>query len=260
VLNNLALSGLPVTEFAGDDIWEELQAELGPAGVGFDSTFGIPDGDTTSVCCRVLLEAGYDVAPPILVQFEDKEKRIFRTYDYERNVSVSTNVHALSALNLMPDYPDRRQVQEQIILMLLDNRKYDLYWTDKWHISPYYATSYALVALLGEASYLVHACRHTVDWLLHTQRDDGSWGFFHDGSAEETAYVLTALLHYNRYKPIDPDVLHRGAAYLARMHQGADSTYPPLWIVKCLYAPYDIVRSAVLAALILYIETFGRSP
>ncbi len=260
VLNNLAFSGLPITEFAGEGIWQELQTEIGPAGIGMDSTFGIPDGDTTSVCCRVLLSAGYDVDPLILAQFEDKKRHVFRTWDYERNVSVSTNVHALEALNLMPDYPDRHQVQEQIITMLLDNHEYHMYWVDKWHASPYYTTTHVLVALLREAPYVAHACRHTVDWIMHTQREDGSWGFFESGTPEETAYALTALLHCNRYEPVDPDALHRGADYLAHAHQETDSAYPEFWIAKCLFAPYDVIRSAILAALILYDETFGRSP
>jgi len=259
VLNNLAFSELPITEFAGEGIWQELQAEIGPAGIGMDPAFGVPDGDTTSVCCRVLLGAGYDVDPLSLARFEDKKRRVFRTWDYERNVSVSTNVHALEALNLMPDYPNRRRVQEQVTLMLLDNRKYNIYWIDKWHASPYYATAHALVALLKGRPHVAHTCRHTVDWVIHTQRDDGSWGFFEYGTPEETAYALTTLLHYNRYEPVDPNVLHRGAAYLARAYQGSDSIYPEFWIAKCLFLPCDVVRSAILAALILYGETFNCS-
>jgi halimadienyl-diphosphate synthase len=260
VLNNLAFSGLPITTFADEDIWQELQDDLGPTGAGMDPEFGIPDGDTTSVCCRVLLAAGYDIDPLILAQFEDKRKGVFRTWDYERNVSVSTNAHALEALHLMPNYPDQRRVQEQIVIMLLDNRKYNVYWIDKWHASPYYATSHALVALLKVGGHLALAHRHVVDWCLHTQRDDGSWGFFGHGTPEETAYALMALLHCHRLEPIDPDVLHRGAGYLVRTYQMDDSTHPEFWIAKCLFAPYDVVRSAILAALILYSETFGRSP
>jgi halimadienyl-diphosphate synthase len=258
VLNNFTFSGSPLTDFADKGIWEKLKNQLGPSGVGFDPTFGIPDGDTTSACCRVLLEAGYNVNPAILKQFEDKEKKIIRTYHYERNVSVSTNVHALDALSLMPDYPDRNQVKEQIILMLLNSRKYNMYWTDKWHASPYYATSHALTALIREGSSLAYAYRNTVDWLLHTQNEDGSWGFFGTGTVEETAYVLSALLHYHRVESVDEDVFHRSASYLARMYREADMTYPRLWIVKCLYAPYDIIRSAILATLILYENTFAR--
>jgi halimadienyl-diphosphate synthase len=200
----------------------------------------------------VLHDAGCEVDPTGLSYFEDDDTHIFRTWDYERNVSVSTNVHVLDALSVMPHYPNRRKVQEQIILMLLNNRTYNMYWTDKWHASPYYATAHALLALLREGDYLAHACGHTVNWLLHTQRDDGSWGFFGRGTAEETAYVLTALLHYNRYEAVDPDILHRGADYLIHTYSNTKSSYPALWIAKCLYAPYEVIRSAILAAIILY--------
>ena len=258
-LNNLTMSGVPVAEFAPTSMWKELSAAIAPRGVGFDPSFRIPDGDTTSACCRILLNAGYAVDPLILAQFEDREKHIFRTYHYERNPSISTNIHALDALQMLPDYPNHHEVREQIILMLLERRMYKMYWVDKWHASPYYATAHALLALLQEGEYLAHACSLTVDWILHTQKADGSWGFFEQGTVEETAYAMLALLGYHRREAVDTEVLHRGAAYLAAAHQGADSTYTPLWIVKCLYAPYDIIRSAVLSALILYEDTFGRS-
>lgn len=260
VLNNLTFSGLSITEFAGDDVWDDLLSVLGPKGAGLDPTFGIPDGDITSACCRVLLEAGYGVDPLILARYENKQEHIFHTYEYERNVSVSTNAHALEALQLMSGYPDCRRTREQIAIMLLDNREYDMYWTDKWHASPYYATAHAMVALLREDSYLAHACRHTVNWLLHTQRYDGAWGFFGQSTPEETAYALTALLHYHQYEPLDQEVLHRGAEYLARTYRRDDTSYPEFWIGKDLFVPYDVVRSAILAALILYEEVFGCSP
>jgi halimadienyl-diphosphate synthase len=260
VLNNLVQSGMSIRDFSSDDIWQELQTQIAPRGVGFDPSFRISDGDTTAACCRVLLEAGHSVDPLILAQFEDREKRIFRTYHYERNPSITTNIHALDALQLISDYPNHREVKEQVILMLLENRQYNMYWTDKWHASPYYATAHALLAFLKEGDYLAHACSHTVDWILHTQQEDGSWGFFEQSTVEETAYALTALLHYHRHEPLDPQVMHRAAAYLARTHRGPASTYPPLWIAKSLFAPHDIIRAAVLAALILYKDTFGRSP
>ena len=259
LLNNLTYSGIPVTKFADQDIWQDLQSALGPNGVGLDLEFGIPDGDITSVCCRLLLEAGRDVDPSILAHYENKTTRVFRTYDYERNVSVSTNVHALEALNLMSDYPNRHNVQEQVIIALLNNRQYNTYWTDKWHASPYYVTSHALIALSREAPYIVHVCRNTIDWIAGTQRDDGSWGFFEFGTPEETAYALMALLHYDRYELVDRDVIRRGAAYLERTYQGIDSIYPEFWIGKDLFSPTAVACSAILAALILYHERFGDS-
>lgn len=257
VLNNLIFCGRPITQFAGQDVWQRLRSAMSPQGIGLDPTFGINDGDSTSVTSRLLIQAGYDVDPCILAQFEEG---VFRTYHYERNTSVGTNVHALEALDLMPDYPNRREVKERVIIALLEERIANAYWIDKWHISPYYATAHVLVRLLKEKKTLAHICHDIADWFLHTQREDGSWGFFDRGTAEETAYALTALLHYHQHEPIDVDVLHQGATYLASRHQGVNSTYPELWIGKCLYTPDDVVRSAILSALILYEDTFGRSP
>jgi len=66
-------------------------------------------------------------------------------------------------------------------------------------------------------------------------------------------------LHYNQHHAINQDVFHRGVDYLARLHDGPGSQYPELWIGKDLYVPYDVVRAAVLSALILYEDTFGRA-
>jgi halimadienyl-diphosphate synthase len=255
VLNNLLFSGLPITEFATKSEFDYLAQALSGEGAALDPTFGVTDGDITSVCCHVLLNAGYDIDPSILSHFENPDTRIFRTYSYERNVSNSTNIHALDALRLMDSYPDVSSVREQVSLKLLDNRKYNIFWIDKWHASPYYATAHALVGLLKEKVFFVHACRHTVAWLLHTQRSDGSWGFFQKGTLEETAYVLTALLYYSQYEPIEAGVLHRAASYLLQGYVGENTSFPELWLAKSIYAPHDIVRSAILAALILYEAT-----
>ncbi len=256
-LNNLLYTDIPVREFVDEHILQFLKNEIGPRGVGFDPTFPVTDGDTTSVCYRVLLSAGIDVDLSGLTYFENKETRVFRTWDLERNASVSANAHVLETLHLIPSYPDFDTVRETIILMLLDNLTLNVYWADKWHASPYYATSHTLLALLKEESFLTQTTHHIIDWLVHTQQMDGSWGFFGIGTPEETAYVLTALLHFNRHQSIDPGVLHRGAAYLMREYEKPKLNCPDLWIAKCLYGPYDIVRSAVQAALILYLTDFG---
>lgn len=260
VLNNLLFSGLPITEFADQDTLDTLHAAITPTGVALDPTFGISDGDITSVCSHVLLKSGRRIDPLILTHFENPKTSTFCTYKYERNMSISTNVHAWTTLRCLPDYPNQEEVRRQIVLTLLGNREYDTYWFDKWHASPYYATSHILIGLVDETRYLAYECRHTIDWILHNQRDDGSWGFYQGGTEEETAYALTVLLYYRRYEPIPSDTLHRGAAYLARKYQGANSTYYELWLAKSIYAPHDIIRSAILAALILYEETFGSPP
>lgn len=260
VLSNLALTGLPMLEIAGREIWEELYVQLNSGGIGLDPSLPLPNGDITAVALRLLLRAGYNVDPLILQQFEDAERQSFRTYDYERALSVSTNVHALQALDAFPTYPGEQEIREHVIILLLDSHVHDMYWMDKWHASPHCATSHALVTLSGYGPWTERACRDTVEWLLHTQRPDGSWGFYDIGTAEETAYVLLGLLHYRRYGEVDAEILHRGAAYLEASRECGALDCPQLWIGKSLYAPYEVIRSAMLAALILYEETFGRSP
>jgi len=260
VLHSLASCHEPLTNLVEDaSIWQTLLDHLSERGVGFDPTFSIEDGDTTSVTVLVLKLAGYSVDPAILAQFEDKEKLIFRTYDYERNISTSTNIHALEALSMFPDYPGASESKNCILAFLLASRVFDTYWVDKWHTSPYYTTAHALLGISRAAPEMLDECNRTIDWMVHTQREDGSWGFFDQGTVEESAYALNALLHCRHHFQIEDGLLHRGADYLyhetMRRHDGYHS--PPLWIDKCLYIPHNIVRSSILATLTLYEETLG---
>jgi hypothetical protein len=262
VLEHLTFAGFSLKEgnVIDPSLWEELQAAVDEDGVSMDPAFGISDGDTTAVTARVLALSGRPLDPAILYRFEDPQTRIFRTFDFERNASVSTNAHALEALALMPDYPDRQEVWDRVVTMLLAARRYQSYWIDKWHASPLYATSHVLISLLHSNEPLVSECIGSVDWLVHVQRNDGSWGHFDRGTAEETAYALLTLLHYHRrFGMVDVDVLKRGAAYLWRV-AGGDQTYPDLWIAKSLFAPEGVVKAAILAAMLLYVETVGRAP
>lgn len=262
VLEHLSFGGLPLHEdtLIEPSIWEELWAAVSEEGVAMDPAFGINDGDTTAVTARLLTLSGRPVDPMVLGCFEDPGARIFRTFRFERNASVSTNAHALEALALMPDYPDRQEVWDRIVTMLLAERKYQSYWIDKWHASPYYATSHVLLSLLHTKESLVTECLGSVDWLIHMQRDDGSWGHFARGTVEETAYALLTLFHYHRaFNLVDAEVLRRGAAYLWRASEASDS-YPDLWIAKSLFAPEGIIRAAVLSAKLLFEETFGHAP
>jgi halimadienyl-diphosphate synthase len=262
VLEHLTFAGISLTDDSVIDphLWDELLAAVDEGGVSMDPAFGINDGDTTAVTTRVLALSGRPLDPAILHRFEDPQARIFRTFDFERNASVSTNAHALEALALMPDYPDRQEVWDRVVTMLLADRKYQSYWIDKWHASPLYATSHVLISLLHSNEPLVSECIGSVDWLVHVQRNDGSWGHFDRGTAEETAYALLTLLHYHRrFGMVDADVLRRGAAYLWQAVE-LDQTHPDLWIAKSLFAPEGVVRAAILAAMLLYVETFGRPP
>lgn len=237
-----------------------LESLVATDGVALDDEFGIPDADCTSVACYLLALGGRSVEPSGLIKYEIPGERTFRTYFYERNPSVSTNIHALDALRLMPDYPDRSTVMQRIEEMLFANRRFNLFWTDKWHASPYYATAFSLVALLDLQHPLHPECLNTIEWLVHNQREDGSWGYFDRGTAEETAYALLALQQAYFFGQVPGDVLRKGIDYLLA-ENGLDDenpSYVELWLGKCLYAPYDIIRSAIVAALNRHDQIFGR--
>lgn len=262
IMEHLTFGGLSLDdgELVAPDLWAELETTVGPDGVSMDPAFGIKDGDTTAVTARMLLMSGRYVDPRVLQSFEDPEARIFRTFPFERNASVSTNAHALEALALLPDYPDRQEVWDRVVTMLLVSRKYQSYWVDKWHASPLYATSHVLISLLQSEEPLVSECLGSLDWLVHLQRDDGSWGFFGLGTAEETAYALLTLLHYHRqFGLVDRQVLKKGATFLW-CTPARNRAYPDLWIAKSLFAPERVVRAAILAAMQLYLDTFGDAP
>lgn len=264
VLEHLSFGGLCLSEdgLMSPALAEELSSALGRNGASMDPNFGITDGDTTAVTLNVLALSGYDIDSAILQHFEDPEARVFRTFDFERNASVSTNAHALEVLARLPDYPDRQEVWNRIVTMLLAARRYQSYWIDKWHSSPYYATSHVLISLLRADEPLISECTPSIDWLLHMQRKDGSWGYFPTSTLEETAYALLALLHYQqKFNDLDPAILRKGAAHLTRgLAVRQDSAYPDLWIAKSLFAPQDVIHAAIWAATILYEDMYGGVP
>jgi len=259
VLHSLSFCDELLMSVADSSVWEELRCNLSERGIGLDPTFGIEDGDITSVTVRLLRQAGYSIGPAILARFEDKAEHIFRTYDYERNASIGTNIHALEALSLLPDYPDREEIRNRVLAFILADRVFDTYWVDKWHASPYYATMHVLVGISRAVPSILDECHRAIEWIVHTQRDDGSWGFFDQGTVEETAYALTSLLCCSRRFSVEKDLLRRGAAYLYGETEGCRDgcEYPPLWIGKPLYVPRGVVRASVLAALALYEGAFG---
>jgi halimadienyl-diphosphate synthase len=259
VLNSLRYSGQPLTDFATADHWAALQNALTPQGISSDPAFLVADGDSTSVTLRILLEAGMAIDPQILAAFQDSKTLLFRTYAFERNISISTNVHALETLYRLRQFPELAATRDSILTALMRRLTYDMYWTDKWNASPYYVTSHAIVAFLETDSARAFTCLPSIEWILHTQKDNGGWGYFQATTAEETAYALIALLHYHQHHRLhDVDVLHKAADYLIQYLDSPAQESPPLYIGKVLFAPYDIVRASVLASLIRYTDTFGR--
>jgi hypothetical protein len=171
----------------------------------------------------------------------------------ERTPSATTNAHVLEAvtdwLDLSPDPAWPAAAAAKVSGWLCAEQSTDGTWTDKWHASPYYATVCCAVALARVGGPGPdRAVGRAIDWVLATQRDDGSWGRW-AGTAEETAYAVEILLL--PAGRADRDRVDRAAArgYLALTEALRRPTdCPPLWHDKDLYLPGTIVQAAGLRA------------
>lgn len=205
------------------------------------------DGDCTSMAYHVLTHFDQTVNLQALLYYEEMEH--FRCYAAEADASLSTNVHALGALREAGFEAQHPSVQK-VARFLKQTQTRHSFWFDKWHASPYYTTSHAIIAAAGYADELVTTA---VDWILNTQNEDGSWGFYSNTpSAEETAYCLQALAVWKRQgkgdEDIPSDILKHGAEWLK---EHMNDPYPWLWIGKSLYCPELVVESTILSALML---------
>jgi hypothetical protein len=168
---------------------------------------------------------------------------------------VGVNLHVLHALLRVPGYPDATATISRLLDYLADRRYGGLYWLDKWHISPYYATAHALCVLAelppvyaARAQALAEPAR---EWLRQTQNGDGSWGFYGRPTAEETAYAVLGLARGGQPTLADGARCAAAAAYLragARAASAEAERFPPLWIDKCLYNPTLVVGATIEAA------------
>lgn len=229
--------------------WNDNDRKQGIPAVGGVST---PDGDTTGVAYDVLKRFGYEVDLAGLLYYEETDH--FRCYGLEANPSLSTNVHILGALR-QAGYEVQHPSVQKVLRFLKQAQAGHPFWFDKWHASPYYTTCHAIIAAAGYADELVTSA---VEWVLNTQNEDGSWGFYDNTpSAEETAYCLQALAVWKRQgsgdQEISTDILKRGAVWL---QEHMEDPYPWLWIGKSLYCPELVVESAILSALML-VEQVG---
>ncbi|MFF5205944.1 prenyltransferase/squalene oxidase repeat-containing protein [Streptosporangium sp. NPDC000396] len=233
------------------DVPPELSASLRD-GLGRDGIAagpGLPaDADTTSVALYALALLGEPREPEGLWAFEAESH--FCTWSGEEGMSPTTNAHVLDAFG---EYVRRcggesrhAGVVTKLTSWLRGCQEAEGNWLDRWHVSPYYATACCGIALSefgGEKSK--GAVDRAVDWVLDTQRRDGSWGLW-EGTAEETAYALQTLLLTGAMREGRAwEAVERGHRRLSaiRDHEA------PLWVDKDLYLPVAIVRAVVLGAL-----------
>ena len=211
-------------------------------GVGFTSIYKPTNSDDTSMAFKTMSLSGRLLDIDAVLGYEEKDH--FRCFELESNPSISANIHVLGALlEAGLDGSDPSVVK--IVKFLRQTRVLDTFWTDKWHASPYYPTSQIILVV---ASFLDDMIIDSVKWIIETQNNDGSWGYYMP-TAEETAYCLQSLFTWQRYVgEVPKETIDKGLEWLLEHNQ---PPYPPLWIGKCLYNPELVVRSAVLSALMM---------
>ncbi|MBU0492149.1 MAG: hypothetical protein KKB13_09905 [Chloroflexi bacterium] len=249
VLWNLQVAG--VRHRGMDRQLVDLQALHRQRGAVGSATAGsFADADGTAVLMAVLRRAGSDVDPRVLAPFARETHYV--TFPWERNASVSANVHVLEALRGLDPVAERI-----IVAYLAAEQNQQGFWSDKWHSSPYYTTSHAIIALAGLDGPATELVCAALDWLLLSWYPDGSWGYY-GSTAEETAYAVQALVVAAR-QGLCPLNLARPAIQdgLAYLEAHVDDGIPPLWIGKCLYAPIRVVRAAIVGAILMAQDYLG---
>jgi len=211
-------------------------------GIGFAAGYSVKDSDDTGLVYDTLLRFGIEKDLASVLLYEEKDH--FRCFDLEANPSISANIHVLGALG-QAGLDQNNSSVKKVVRFLHKAKGTNLFWVDKWHISPYYATAHAVIACAGLANHIVE---ESVEWLLKTQNADGSWGTYLK-TAEETAYAIQALWIWNeKVARVPKGAMKKGARWLT---ENLDRPYPPLWIGKCLYSPNLVIRSAVISAMAL---------
>ena len=211
-------------------------------GIGFAAEYTPKDGDDTGLVFEVLKRLGRKVDIEAVESYE--HVYYYRCYSLESTPSISANIHILGALR-EAGYEIKHPSVQKILRFLQKTRIEDMYWFDKWHASPYYATNQAVVACSGYADSILE---NAIEWIIQTQKKDGAWGYYLS-TAEETAYCLQALsICKLNGKSIPIEILKRGKDWLMRK---VHTSHPPLWIGKCLYCPELVVKSAIFSAFLL---------
>ncbi|MGI5165429.1 prenyltransferase/squalene oxidase repeat-containing protein [Spirillospora sp. CA-253888] len=253
VLGWLVRAGVPVQ--VPSALVVAMRASLGPSGVPGGA--GLPDdADSSSGLLYALSLLGAPCPPDLLWKYETDTH--FCTWQGENGHSITTNAHVLEAFGHYlagteggADTDRYAESAGKAASWLRARQGDDGRWHDRWHVSPYYATFCAALALdaFGGPESAESVAR-AVRWVLATQNADGSWGDL-GGTAEETAYALQLLLLARNVPAEAAGAVAQGAALLraAVLAGEVDPDKPPLWHDKDLYRPVAIVWAAVLAAL-----------
>jgi hypothetical protein len=248
VLAALASGGVAVPQRLLDDLHAAFGERGAAAGPGLPA-----DSDDTATALYALALLGSPREPECLWAY--RKDGYFSCFPDERTPSTSTNAHIVQALaaclgqRRWPRHAQYRRAISMVCEWLCSQQEADGAWWDKWHASPYYATACCVKALAdGLGDDCATVLDKALEWVLGTQRRDGSWGRW-AGTYEETAYAVQTLLQLprSRTNTATAQAAARGCGFLMRWD--GDQPHPQLWHDKDLYAPIRVIQAEGLAAL-----------
>ncbi|MER5418044.1 hypothetical protein [Streptomyces virginiae] len=177
----------------------------------------------------------------------DPAQGCYRTFLFEHDPSVTSNIHMTAVLALEGRHDRLTQVLRWLTQAVSEGRT-----LCKWHLSPLYALGELARITAGIDHPLAGPlCVQAVESLLATQNPDGGWGL-HGSTTEETGYAVHGLAaaarsHAHAYGPKTTDALGGAHTYLTT-HQPREAA---LWLGKTLYCLRPLVPVLHRTALAL---------
>lgn len=239
VLGTLLRVDLPI--LVAPELVDSLQAAVrpgGPATAPGPSTGQAPDPSgrqaaadvgATALISYALALLGRPTDPTTLLDHATalRDKRAGLPAGADPAAQVTAEAYLLEALaagDAGRRYGDVMAARRTVSARLCDQQLPDGSWPGRPADSPYATTACCALALqeAGLGARASAAVLRAVDWVLRTQRTDGSWGRW-SGTAEETGYALQVLLATTD----PPSARMAQAADRGRTHLGTpDSRWP----------------------------------
>jgi halimadienyl-diphosphate synthase len=211
-------------------------------GVAHTKFYRVKDSDDSAIVYSVLKKFGRKVSDDFFYHYE--RDSYFACYPFERNISLISQVRILEASKYIENKDEKKRIKKKCLNCI---RMYGLPVYDKWHVSGYYSTSQLLLAYSDK-----HKVNDLVDWFLHRQKENGSWGEV-GGTLEETLFVLIALMARGEPKLIAKNI-HIAMNYVYR--QERDFVNNRMWVGKTLYSPVSILNFLYFLVDFIYNEYF----
>jgi halimadienyl-diphosphate synthase len=214
------------------NIWDPV------SGIAWSENFPVEDLDDTSITYLLFCRSGFDPDVSVFRSFLYGDQ--IMCFPGETHKAVTHLAHLVEALNV--SNKKDLELKELAMKDVLSLQIKPGVWLDKWHVSPYYATSQVLLSC--EKDLPSSVVSNSLSWLTDSQNSDGGWGEI-VSTIEETSYVVLAIANNHTISEEQREQMFQSARVF---FQNAPEKYVDMWIDKNLYCPFNVVRAAYIAA------------